>query len=89
MHSLIVLIHWQDEMYSDVLRLYFNKTVKIDDSSLKTLVILFKTRGFCSVSLNKTVSIKWNCQLQVCIFIYLIMVLFVEHDFIARLAVTN
>ncbi|XP_060874698.1 serine-protein kinase ATM isoform X2 [Metopolophium dirhodum] len=54
LHSLIVLINWQDEMYSDVLRLYFNKTVKIDDSSLKTLVILFKTRGFCSVTLNKT-----------------------------------
>lgn len=59
LHSLIVLINWQDEMYSDVLRIYFNKTVKIDDPSLKTLVILFKTRGFCSVSLNKTVSIKY------------------------------
>jgi len=78
-------------MYSDVLRLYFNKTVKIDDSSLKTLVILFKTRGFCSASLNKTVSIKYMkyYQLQVYIFIYLIMVLFIEHDFIARLAATT
>ncbi|XP_026809071.1 serine-protein kinase ATM isoform X1 [Rhopalosiphum maidis] len=54
LHSLIVLINWHDEMYYDVLRLYFNKTIKIDDSSLKTLVVLFKTRGFCSNSLNKT-----------------------------------
>ncbi|XP_029344827.1 serine-protein kinase ATM [Acyrthosiphon pisum] len=54
LHSLIELINWQDEMYSDVLRLYFNKTVKIDDSSLKTLVILFKKRGFCSATLNST-----------------------------------
>lgn len=57
LQSIIVLINWHDEMYSDVLRPYFNKTVKIDDPSLKTLVILFKTRGFCSASLNKMVSI--------------------------------
>jgi len=65
-------------MYSDVLRLYFNKTVKIDDPSLKTLVILFKTRGFCSVSLNKTVSIKCYHHLSITsmYFIFLSMVFF-------------
>lgn len=57
LQSLIVLKNWNDDMYSDVLRPYFNKTVKIDDHSLKTLIVLFKTRGFCSVSLNKTVSV--------------------------------
>jgi len=67
LHSLIVLINWHDEMYYDVLRLYFNKTIKIDDSSLKTLVVLFKTKGFCSNSLNKTVNIKYDYQIQVCI----------------------
>lgn len=76
-------------MYSDILRLYFNKTVKIDDPSLKTLVVLFKTRGFCSTSLNKAVSITCYHQLQDYIFMYLIMMLFIEHDFIARLAVTS
>lgn len=59
LHSLIVLIDWHDEMYSDILRLYFSKTIKMNDPSLKTLVFLFKTRGFCSSSLNKTVFIKF------------------------------
>jgi len=59
LHSLIVLINWHNEMYSDILRLYFSKTIKINDPSLKTLVVLFKTRGFCSASLNKTVNIKF------------------------------
>ncbi|CAH1736405.1 unnamed protein product, partial [Aphis gossypii] len=54
LHSLIVLINWHNEMYSDILRLYFSKTIKINDPSLKTLVVLFKTRGFCSASLNET-----------------------------------
>lgn len=75
-------------MYSDILRLYFNKTVKIDDPSLKTLIVLFKTRGFCSASLNKAVSITCYYKLQVYIFMYLIIMLFIEHDVIARLAVT-
>lgn len=66
LHSLIVLINWNDEMYSDILRLYFSKTIKINDPSLKTLVVLFKTRGFCNASLNKTVNIKFYNQIQVC-----------------------
>lgn len=57
LQSLIVLNNWHDEMYSDVLRPYFNKTVKIDDHSLKTLIVLFNTRGFCNVSFNRTVNI--------------------------------
>lgn len=57
LQSLIVFKNWNDEMYSDVLRLYFNKTVKYDNYSLKTLIVLFKSRGFCSTSLNKTVDI--------------------------------
>lgn len=57
LQSLIVLRNWNDEMYSDVLRPYFNKIIKVDNHSLKTLIVLFKARGFCTVSLNKTVSI--------------------------------
>lgn len=57
LQSLIVLNYWHNEMYSDVLRPYFNKTIKIDDYSLKTLIVLFKTRGFCCASLNRTVGI--------------------------------
>jgi len=71
LHSLIILINWHDEMYTDVLRLYFNKTVKIDDPSLKTLVVLFKTRGFCSAFLNNTVNITYSHKIQKCIkFLY-------------------
>lgn len=57
LQSLIVLNYWHNEMYSDVLRPYFNKTIKVDNYSLKTLVILFKARGFCSASLNRTVGV--------------------------------
>lgn len=56
LQSLIVLSYWHNEMHSDILRLYFNKTVRIDDYSLETLIVLFKARGFCSTSLNRTVS---------------------------------
>lgn len=56
--SLILLNNnWHNEMYSDVLRLYFNKAVKIDNPSLNTLIVLFKTKGVCNVTLNRTVSI--------------------------------
>lgn len=44
-------------MYSDVLRPYFNKAVKIDNPSLNTLIVLFTTKGVCNVTLNRTVSI--------------------------------
>jgi hypothetical protein len=58
LQSLIILkTNWCDEMFIDVLRPYLNKTVKIDDYSLKTLIVLFKTKGFCSTSINVTVSI--------------------------------
>lgn len=58
LQSLIILkTNWCDEIYIDVLRPYFNKIVKIDDYSLKTLIVLFKTKGFCSTALNVTVSI--------------------------------
>lgn len=60
LQSLILFNNWNDEMYSDVLRPYFNKTVKINDYSLKTLIVLFKTRGFCNISFNITVSIIIN-----------------------------
>jgi len=56
-------------MYSDILRLYFNKTVKIDDPSLKTLIVLFKSRGFCSAFLNKAVSITFYNKLQLCFYV--------------------
>lgn len=57
LQSLInVKTNWCDEMYIDVLRSYFNKTVKIDDYSLKTLIVLFKTKGFCRKVLNESVS---------------------------------
>lgn len=56
LQTLISLKNWHDDMYCDVLRPYFNKTVKINDHSLKTLTVLFKTRGFCFTSLNNTVS---------------------------------
>lgn len=57
LQSLIFFKYWHTELYSDVLRPYFNKTVKIDDHSLKTLVVLFKIKGFCSAALSNTVSI--------------------------------
>jgi len=56
LQSLISSNNWCDERYSDVLRLYFNKSIPIDDHSLKTLIVLFKTRGFCGVFLNNTVN---------------------------------
>lgn len=59
LQSLIVLNNWYDEMYSDVLRPYLNKTMKFNDFSLKTLVVLFKTRGFYSISFNRTVSVTY------------------------------
>lgn len=49
--------NWNNEMYSDVLRPYFNKTIKIDNTSLNTLIVLFKTRGVHIVTLNNIVSI--------------------------------
>lgn len=59
-------------MYSDVLRPYFNKTVKINDYSLKTLTILFKIRGFCNVSLNITVCIMLYIYVNILIILLLI-----------------
>jgi len=56
LQSLILLNNWSNEKYFDVLRLYFNKSVQIDDDSLKTLIVLFKTQGFCGAFLNKTVN---------------------------------
>lgn len=63
LQSYIVFINWYDEMYSDILRPFLNKTIKINDSSLKTLIVLFKIRGFCSVSFNRTVSIIYYIYL--------------------------
>lgn len=57
LQTLILLKNWHGDMYCDVLRPYFNKIVKLDNHSLKTLIILFKTRGFCYTSLNNAVSI--------------------------------
>lgn len=44
-------------MYADVLRPYINKTLKLNNQSLKTLIVLFETRGFSSIILSKAVSI--------------------------------
>lgn len=56
LQSLITLNNWHNDMYFDVLRLYLNKSIKIDNYSLKTLIVLFRTRGFCVTLLNKTVN---------------------------------
>ncbi|XP_050425429.1 serine-protein kinase ATM isoform X2 [Adelges cooleyi] len=54
LQALIISDHWHDELYIDTLRPYFNNTIKINDNSLKTLIVLFKKRGYSNKAFNKS-----------------------------------